>query len=375
MTNFPSLARRLFLAAAIIITISSCSAKIPVSTPTIISPTTAIDPEAAVPLDNPTLINPTEAKTELENEESMCKPEVQRLDELRIKRFWWLSNAAEIGFQTETDETGIYRLQDQKFLLGGVDIPTEVEIPKKLLSGIPEPIEANNVKLAPSGFKAVYLVFTTTVLGESTQDVSDEMKEIGEANISKIYTDVYWLDPSFDGPLQIGSVEGQVWVIWSSDENKVMLISMIPSGPFGPVSVWIYDHTSSILHELFDTLQDDFHPLSFTPDGKKILFQRDREIRTINLDNKEEIVLPLPPFQHFWWKADDQLIALVPSDRQYYKKVILYNLTNNSTQNLSTIEINPILFVSDAVSLSPDQSTVAFIENNDRSLNIVKLCY
>jgi hypothetical protein len=319
-------------------------------------------------------VTPVPKNTEVPNNESTCQSEMRRLDGLRISRFWWISSSSEIGFVTETGDTGMYRLQDQSSSSVEVSFPAEIEIPKDLLKGIPDPYEENNLIIAPSGTRAIYLVFTVAVTEEPVQGDHDELNEVGEANVSQIFTDVYWLDRTMDSPNLISRVEGAVQVIWSSDETKVVLTSTIPSGLFGPVSVWIYDHTASDLLVLFDAPQDNFLPLSFTPDGEALLFRRGVEVRTINLDHKKEKVLPIQPFQYFWWKSDEQLIALVLVEHQHYK-VILYDFTDNSIQYLSTIEINPIPFVIGAVNLSPDQSTIAFISNTGRSLSIVNLCY
>jgi hypothetical protein len=319
-------------------------------------------------------VTPVPKNTELLDNERTCQSEMRRLDRVRISRFWWISNSSEIGFLTETGDIGVYHLQDQSSSLEEVSFPAEIEIPKDLLQGIPEPFEENNLLMSPTETKAIYLAAMATETGEPVQGEPNEVNELGEPNISQISTDVYWLDRSTGSPIRIGRVEGTVRVIWSSDETKVGLISTIPSGLFGPVSVWIYDHTASELLGLFDTPQDNFLPLSFTPDGEAILFRRGVEVRTINLDHKKEMVLPVQPFQYFWWKSDVQLIALVPAERQHYK-VIMYDFTDNSIQYLSTIEINPIPFVIGAVDLSPDQSTIAFISNTGRSLSIVNLCY
>jgi hypothetical protein len=319
-------------------------------------------------------VTPVPKNTELLDNERTCQSEMRRLDRVRISRFWWISNSSEIGFLTETGDIGVYHLQDQSSSLEEVSFPAEIEIPKDLLQGIPEPFEENNLLMSPTETKAIYLAAMATETGEPVQGEPNEVNELGEPNISQISTDVYWLDRSTGSPIRIGRVEGTVRVIWSSDETKVGLISTIPSGLFGPVSVWIYDHTASELLGLFDTPQDNFLPLSFTPDGEAILFRRGVEVRTINLDHKKEMVLPVQPFQYFWWKSDVQLIALVPAERQHYK-VIMYDFTDNSIQYLSTIEINPIPFVIGAVDLSPDQSTIAFISSTGRSLTIVNLCY
>jgi hypothetical protein len=109
---------------------------------------------------------------------------MRRLDRVRISRFWWISNSSEIGFLTETGDIGVYHLQDQSSSLEEVSFPAEIEIPKDLLQGIPEPFEENNLLMSPTETKAIYLAAMATETGEPVQGEPNEVNELGEPNIS-----------------------------------------------------------------------------------------------------------------------------------------------------------------------------------------------
>jgi tricorn protease len=152
------------------------------------------------------------------------------------------------------------------------------------------------------------------------------------------------------------TVEPESQVTWAPDNKRIAYVS----NRGGHDHIYLYDFPSERETQLTSDDQQDEHPL-FSPDGKKIAFQRGREqIAVLDLASKKEVeagrgLMGLPPFgsQHgFDWSPDSKWIGFISSGERAFESAHVVKVDDGADS------AKPISFVAntnaDEVRWSPD---------------------
>ena len=103
------------------------------------------------------------------------------------------------------------------------------------------------------------------------------------------------------------------------------------------------------------------------PNSNNLLFIANNHVFLKNLDDSTEIELHLPVFHDHWWLTQTQLLFLSEDN------VYVYDMNKDDYQKISDqiIEIAP--WGNDALDLSPNLVSLAFIDNNE-NIGVLRIC-
>ena len=156
------------------------------------------------------------------------------------------------------------------------------------------------------------------------------------------------------------SAADEYQVAWSSDSRRLAYVSDRDGTPH----VFLYDFNTNTEAQLTRDTADDSTP-SFSPDGKSLAFIRGaKELRVMDLANKQERVVASASFERppiiadrpFVWSPDSKWVAFIPIGESQFKNVNLVQVENGTSKAASFLSN----VFSNTLSWSPDGTFILF---------------
>lgn len=148
---------------------------------------------------------------------------------------------------------------------------------------------------------------------------------------------------------------------WDKESRRLVYVS----ARNGAGQLFMYDFAANAETQLTNSNSGDDTP-RFSPDGKLLAFERGgREIRTLNLETKQERVVaegvlsrpPLSPDRPFVWSPDSKWIAYIPVGQKLFRNVYVAPVdAAGKAQPVSFLANNG----SNTISWSPDGTYIIF---------------
>lgn len=171
----------------------------------------------------------------------------------------------------------------------------------------------------------------------------------------------------------IGEIKGGIDKYFWMDNGRKLLFSIDWQSPLGAPEGYVY--LLDLLKENITVIiphSPEFMDISIfgiTPNEDYILFKsytgNNLMLRLWNINNGSIIdTAILPPLTSKWLPDDDSFIAVGYLSNHLIPSVYLYDIQDKSIEVLASNDINMYPYVSNAVEISPDLKTIAYIDES-----------
>jgi hypothetical protein len=297
----------------------------------------------------PTILSPQVTNIGSVNTTEGCTSPPIQISSLNIRHFYWSADSKSILFK-EKDEQIWY---SYNIIAGQTIVATnpasETSIPEYTNFNLSNYQDAF---ISPSGKLIVF-----------TRIADDEYK-------------IFYKTLNDDNEHYLGIFHGVIdKVDWLNDERQAIISLDWQGSPRG-VSAYVYitNFTENTFVAKMPVLEpyENVQYLGLTPDKTHFMFvtyDGNPTVRLWNIATDEVSITPMFNPRNFHWISEYEIISVNPNrDKLFFVDILLYNIVTRETNYLAKGEFEIEPFLLNSLLISPDGTSVAYIENKTDNL-------